>query len=302
MNPILKQLSQSNILRSIVLAGKREKPVRQFEDLDEFPDVPYTGADGVELAADIYRPKQHSEPLPVGIMVHGGGLFAGNRKMNSEFCRILAGRGFLVFNLEYRLLAQADGLSEIGDVSAGYAFVNETLSEYGGDRKRVTVFAESAGVFLAMYSAAMTKSPQLAALIGQPAADLPIHAAVFVSGMFYTTRPDVIGMLYSRDLYGDRRTDSEFMRQMDPENSELIACLPPVLLTTSKADFLKGYPLRYADVLRSRNHPCLLLYYGGDRELTHGFPTLKPELPQSADALDKMLDWLAHLPDEEPQG
>ena len=181
MNPILKQLSQSNILRSIVLAGKREKTVRQFEDLDEFPDVPYTGADGAELAADIYRPKQHSEPLPVGIMVHGGGLFAGNRKMNSEFCRILAGRGFLVFNLEYRLLAQADGLSEIGDVSAGYAFVNETLSEYGGDRKRVTVFAESAGVFLAMYSAAMTKSPQLAALTlwkwNRPRAHRPDRAA-----------------------------------------------------------------------------------------------------------------------------
>mgnify|MGYP002627063347 CR=1 FL=1 len=85
------------------------------------------------------------------------------------------------------------------------------------------------------------------------------------------------------------------MEWMDPEHSAVVSALPPVLLTSSGADFLKSYTLRYAKALQTREHPCELLYYPKGKDLTHAFPSLRPELPESRDALERILDWMQGL-------
>jgi len=87
------------------------------------------------------------------------------------------------------------------------------------------------------------------------------------------------------------------MRCMNPECPEVIQHLPPVFLAGSDADFLKGNTKRFADALRRSDHPATLAYYKKNRELTHAFPALKPDLPESRDVLDKLLAWQATLPE-----
>ena len=295
MNFILKRLSTSAKAHEAEFAKQMDTLSSAPAGLKSFPDLPYFGQDGAPLAADAYRPGEHSGLLPVAVMVHGGGLFAGDRKINRAFCEILAMKGFLVFSIEYRTIDKADACGEISDVCAGFSFATEKLTEYGGDPNRVSVIAESAGAFLSVYATASTNAPALAGRIGCEAAELRIRALICFSGMFYTTRADLIGAVYRSDLYGARRKDKEFMRRMNPEYTEVMSTLPPVLLTSSRADFLRRYTLRYAKALKEAGHPCRLLYYKEGKELIHAFPSLNPLLPESGEVMEKVLAWLKSL-------
>ena len=46
-----------------------------------------------------------------------------------------------------------------------------------------------------------------------------------------------------------------------------------------------------AQALRRAGHPCELVYYKDNGKLTHAFPALKPDLPESGKVIDQMLDW-----------
>lgn len=261
-------------------------------DVELIPNLPYSGA----LAADLYRPAAPGESaLPVAVMVHGGGLFAGDRTANLAFCVRLARTGYLVFALEYRLIDQVDSCGEISDLCAGFDFVQETLAEYGGDPRGVAVMAESAGAYLALYATALARSETLGGILGCPSPRLPVRALVCFSGMFYTARPDLIGLVYRRDLYGSRSGDKEIMELMNPEHPEIITHLPPVFLTSSRGDFLRDYSLRYARALRKAGHPCELVYYPEGKHLRHAFPSQQPALLESREVLVRLNAWLNTL-------
>ncbi len=198
---------------------------------------------------DVYRPKEHAAggSFPVIIMVHGGGLFVGNRKISRRFCEMLVEQGFLVFVPEYGLFTETDAFGEISDICAGLENIAGKIIEYGGDTARISLVAESAGAYLSVYAVAMQQSEKMRGLIGGSTADMCIKAIVFISGMFYTTNIDLIGAVYPGTLYGTKRWDRAFIKTMDPEKPETLSALLPAMFITSKADFLRDYTLRYAD-------------------------------------------------------
>ena len=101
-----------------------------------------------------------------------------------------------------------------------------------------------------------------------------------------------MGLVYARNLYGDRRKDPSFIRYMNPECPEVIEQLPPVFMVGSDADFLRNNTKRYAAALREAGHSCTLIYYEDNKELTHAFPALKPGIPESRDVLEKLVKWM----------
>jgi acetyl esterase/lipase len=263
------------------------------DGIEEYLDVPFQGADGVPLAVDVFRTEyREPRPLPVVIMVHGGGLIVGTRKMSRTFCEKLAERGFLVFAPEYRKMTETDVFQEIEDVASAFSFISRKLTEYGGDPDRVTVVSESAGSFLSLYAIATMGSPVLRAAFGLPPESMRIRALACFSGLFYTARKDVVGLTYTRNLYGDRRKDPSFIRYMNPECPEVMEQLPPVFLVGSDADFLKKQTKRYAAALRAAGHPCTLFFYRDNKQLTHAFPAIKPEIRESKDVMDKLVQWM----------
>ncbi len=294
MNSLLKFALQRFDARSAAQEAKLEAEHRIPESVEEFLDIPFRGAEGNLLAVDIFRPKERGTgPLPVVIMVHGGGLVVCTRKISRTFCENLVERGFLVFAPEYRRVPEADALEEIGDVFSAFSFISGVLRKYGGDPDRVAVASESAGSFLSVYAVAASNSPVLREVFGlPPAPSLHIRALACFSGMFYTSRKDGVGLVYSRNIYGEKHKDPAFMQYMDPEHPEVTNNLPPVFLVGSDADFLNDYTKRYANALQQAGHPSKLVYYSDNKELTHAFPALKPELPESRDVRERLAEWL----------
>ena len=295
MNPILRSM-KNRAERDFAGAQRPEKQASApSEDLD-IAALGFPAGDGYALYADLYRQKDRDgAPMPVAVMVHGGGLFTGSRSANRAFCEVLARRGFLVFAPDYRLLDAADGFREIADVSAALAFLGQNLDRFGGDAQRVFLFGESAGAWLSLYAAAAMGNASLRRLFGCAQPEYALRGLVGISGMYYTARPDPLGLVYRRDLYGRRRGNRAVMALMDPEHAAVTAALPPMLLTSSGADFLKAYTLRYADALRAQGRPSELVYFPEGKNLVHAFPSLHPDLPESKAALKRILAWMDTL-------
>ena len=296
MNPVLKYLSTKgkDRMAKVISTQAAEHPLR--DDLVYLEDLTYSGPGGTSLATDVYRPADgRAEPLPIAVFVHGGGLFVGNRKSNRIYAELVAERGYVVFVPEYRLIDETDGIGAISDVCAGLAYLRSHACELGGDLDRVLIIGESAGAFLSLYATALLRSPYLQGAFGIEAPDLSVRALASFGGMLYTARFDPIGLVYRRDLYGTRLRDAGFMELMNPENPRIESSLPPVLQVASGADFLKSYTLRYNDALTLAGHEHRLIYFKDGKELTHAFPSLHPELPQSAEVLGWLDAWFKGL-------
>ena len=292
MNPLLRFAIREMDRKCRAGEARSEAVHRIPDDVQEYPDVPFQGA-GVPLAVDVFRVKHREpRPLPVVVMVHGGGLIVGTRKMSRTFCENLAEQGFLVFAPEYRTLTETNVFQELDDLAAAFSFIAGKLEEYGGDPDQVTVVSESAGSFLSVYAVAALGSPVLRDAFRLQPVSLRVRALACFSGLFYTTRRDAVGLVYARNLYGDRRKDPSFIRYMNPECPEVIEQLPPVFMVGSDADFLRNNTKRYAAALREAGHSCTLIYYEDNKELTHAFPALKPGIPESRDVLEKLVKWM----------
>ena len=296
MNPVLQWLGTNGKARMAELISTEAAEHPLPDDLVFLGDLAYEGQGGTKLEADVYRPKDTSgDPLPIAVFVHGGGLFVGSRKSNRTFVELLAERGYVVFVPEYRLINETDGIGSIADVCAGLSYLNAHANELGGDLTRVLVIGESAGAFLSLYATALIGSPLLQEALGIESPELPVHALAFFGGMLYTANTDPIGLVYRRDMYGERLNDESFMELMNPEDPRVESMLPPVFQVTSGDDFLKSYTLRYNGALAMAGHDHRLIYFENGKELTHAFPSLRPELPQSLEVLNELDAWFKGL-------
>ena len=262
------------------------------DGLKEYTDISYNNNSGKELFMDIFEPiVEKGIELPVIINIHGGGLISGSKKLSVGFCRQLAHRGYLVFSLEYRLIPDVRVYEQFDDVCAGMDCIGRKLVEFDVDFTRIYVVAESAGAYLATYVTAMKKSEVLQKAIGYQPTNMKFKAMALISGMFYTTRKDKLGLFLSRSIYGNDARSKAMAEYTNPEHPEIIYNIPPCYLVTSKADMLERYTLDFAGELGNKGVEHYLRHMGSDPKLLHAFPVLNPGLLESERVIDEIVSW-----------
>ena len=124
--------------------SKKEYPT----DSVEYKDIPYI-ADGDQYhLLDVYVPQEFDKDgkkHPVIIDIHGGGWYYGTKDLNRFFCLHLARKGFIVFNMSYRLAPKATWIDQVRDCMAALKYISEHMEEYGGDASNVFLTGDSAG-------------------------------------------------------------------------------------------------------------------------------------------------------------
>lgn len=262
------------------------------DGLREYRDIPYQNNEGKELLMDIFEPiVEKGTELPVIVNIHGGGLIGGSKNLSVGFCRQLAKRGYLVFSLEYRLIPEVRVYEQFDDVCAGMDCVGRKLVDFDVDLTRTYIAAESAGAYLATYVAAMKYSEALQKAVGYKPTNMIFRAMGLISGMFYTTRNDMLGRFLSGSIYGKDERSKVMSEYTNPEHPEIIHNIPPCYLITSKADMLERYTLDFAGELGNKGVEHHLRHMGSDPKLLHAFPVLNPALPESERVIDEIVDW-----------
>ena len=268
------------------------------DGINEYTNIAYTNHSGKELLMDIFEPiVEKGTELPVIVNIHGGGLIGGSKNLSVGFCRQLATRGYLVFSLVYRLIPEVRVYEQFDDVCAGMDCIGRKLVEFDVDFTRIYMVAESAGAYLATYVAAMKHSEALQKAIGYEPTKMIFRAMGLISGMFYTTRNDMLGRFLSGSIYGKDARSKEMAQYTNPEHPEIIHNIPPCYLITSKADMLERYTLDFAGELGNKGIEHHLRHMGSDPKLLHAFPVLNPALPESERVIDEIVDWFKkHAP------
>ena len=113
-------------------------------------NIPYLPDGRGHHTLDVYRPRRRRGPLPVMFYVHGGGFRVLSKDSHWMFGYGFAQRGWLVFNINYRLAPQHPFPAAIEDASAALRWVAAQAPAYGGDLDRLAFAGESAGANLVL--------------------------------------------------------------------------------------------------------------------------------------------------------
>jgi acetyl esterase/lipase len=104
---------------------------------------------------DVYVPARPNGDVIV--MVHGGGWHTGDKALPSVVDNKVAhwvSRGTIFISIDYRMLPEADPLTQAGDVDDALAWSQRHARAWGGDAGRFVLMGHSAGAHLAALVAA----------------------------------------------------------------------------------------------------------------------------------------------------
>lgn len=137
-----------------------ERETRWSNALVMLTDVVYATIPGYRpLHLDLYRPVKAAGPLPLIVFVHGGGWANANPRVGTAFTRFpdvladLAGRGYVVASIEFRLSGEAPFPAQLEDQQTAIRFLRANAARFGIDGRKVGAWGMSSGAQLAALNA-----------------------------------------------------------------------------------------------------------------------------------------------------
>ena len=111
--------------------------------------VPFSKADGVPLALDVYQPAADGT-FPIIMQIYGGSWQNGSPVSQEWFSQYFAAQGYLVVAIDYRHAPEWKWPEQIVDVRTALYWISEEAHRFGGDPSRIVLVGRSAGAQLAM--------------------------------------------------------------------------------------------------------------------------------------------------------
>ncbi len=243
---------------------------------------------------DVWRPVDRASkgPLPAVLYVHGGGFRILSKSTHWVMALVFARRGYVVFNIDYRLAPAHPFPAALEDACAAYAWVCAHAAEYGADPERLVLAGESAGGNLVASLAAAAcfeRDEPYAREVFEagvvPRAVLPACGLHQVSdpGRFRRRKPGLSRFVADRieevaHAYLGHPTppSSPALDLADPvrlfeSDAPLARPLPPFLLTCGTADPILDDTRRLHAALAARGADAEARYYPGEPHAFHAF-------------------------------
>lgn len=290
-----KMIAQQTVKKKKLLDNFLEKHEAEYpfpENVELIQNIDYMGDGRPCHFMDVYRPKEYKGRLPIMFYLHGGGFLLGKKEEGHLFCAEMSQKGFLVFSLEYPLAPEAAFCQILQELMKGMENAKVFFQKYDGDAEHIYLTGTSAGATLCIYLSAMLQNQELSNAFGVTPAKLQIRAQGLISGMYYTTKMDSIGIFLPSYIYGKQWKKSTFYPYINPENKAILQYLPPTFLVTSYGDFLQNYSRQYVKAMKMEGAVCHLEDVKSSKKLPHAFSTTFPELPESRQVNEKMVRFL----------
>lgn len=217
-------------------------------------DIPYRpGGKGKAAGAwwlDVYRPTAAGGPLPVLLYLHGGGFRILSKDTHWMFGYAFAQRGFLVFNVNYRLAPQHPYPAAVEDATEALGWVLANAGRWGGDVDRLVLAGESAGANLALAlvvggsgSIDDALAARIRALGARPRAVLPACGFLQVShGDRYLEDETLPGWVRARIA----RICRAYLPDQAPRNLDRYALADPLLVLERAERLEPSFPAVFA--------------------------------------------------------
>jgi len=231
-------------------------------------DIDYVG-DGIrQHRLDVIAPRERdsgkrSAALPVYVYFHGGGWTSGDKAPLTRYCASQAAGGMVVVNVNYRMAPRHQMKHMLQDANAALSWVVANIARFGGDPAAIVLGGDSAGGQISALLAASSSKPELAAHYDL----VPVLGARFIRGVVqHCSAVDfsvvfdkgfIMGLGFVKMLLPGRGRGvdllpaSRFLSPIEWVGS----AFPPVLVTTSRADFFYRANLNFIAALRRHQVP-----------------------------------------------
>lgn len=251
-------------------------------------DVAYRDSPSRAHTLDVYRPRTASRP-PAVMYVHGGAFSTLSKDTHQVMALNFAARGYVVFNINYRLGPTHPYPAPLEDAAAALHWVETNASRYGADPERIILAGESAGANLvtALATSAIEPRPEPFAQTIY-ARNPPIRAVVAIYGLLdihdmqrFTTHPRLrtwlkaiivdAGAAYVGRPLRERALDAPLaspLRLLAAAPSAMSRTPPPFFAAAGTADPLLDDSRRLQAAIEGRGGLCRLEIFPGE---IHGF-------------------------------
>ena len=217
------------------------------------PNITYTTANNVPLKLDLYLPRNITAPVPVIVLIHGGGWVEGTKEASALTIMPYLEMGWAAVNVEYRLGRVSRAPAAVEDCRCALHWVFANAEKYKFDPHRVIVTGGSAGGHLALTTGMLQANSGFdrTCRVGENNAwtgpggtdnDPPVAAIVNFFGI-----TDVLDMLHGPDArgyaiewVGYQPNADELARAVSPINM-VHKGLPPIITIHGTADKLVPY-------------------------------------------------------------
>lgn len=110
-------------------------------------DIIYAKLGKRKLKADLFLPAlpKGSAPIPLVILVHGGGWRSGSKMLDHPMASALAQAGIAALCVEYRQSSEALYPAALLDISSAIAWAKQEAKRYGWSSDAITLLGSSAG-------------------------------------------------------------------------------------------------------------------------------------------------------------
>lgn len=298
-NPVMKLMEMIWYFCSFGDEKKHEKQTPP--EVEMVKDIPYIDDGNLYHLLDVYYPKGTTpdEKLPIIIDIHGGGWMYATKDLNEYYCRALADRGFVVFNMSYRLVPDVTVDEQLQDVAYALKWINENMSSYPCDTENIMLTGDSAGGMLSVYSEVLLQSPELREVFGVVDAGIDIDALVLTSPVAYMK--DGAISVYTKLLWGTDYKDRKTYNYMNLDEIIDYAQLPPTYLITSSGDSIAhDQTLKANELLQSKGVETVLRDYDKfeGKSLPHVFSILEPFDEIGTSTIDDAVEFYRNVIEE----
>lgn len=125
----------------------------------------------------------------------------GTKRINEYYNMTLAQHGYTVFSINYRLVPECEIDGQLQDCMHALKWIKENAESYGGDLSRLYITGDSAGGFLAAYSALLNNSDELRRAFDTVSPKLDIRAVGLTCPVCYMLDSSVQG-IYMKQILG----------------------------------------------------------------------------------------------------
>lgn len=280
-NPPKDVFDLRRIMDGFMLAVNADLP----EIGDSKDDVLIEAHPGQDLTVDIHRPSGEG-PFPILVYLHGGGWILGSPKTHRRIGYRFAERGYLVFNVHYRLAPEAPFPAAFDDCVTALAWVIEHAESYGGDLSRLSMGGDSAGGNLTAAVATHAEFADVlkAILLIYPAMDFATMD--MESGEIPGSEENMAEVMVNSYIGHDLKNlivDSRVSPIHVAQN------LPPALITCGTNDTLLEVCRKTAQIMDEHGRDVETDFYEG---MPHGFCQLEEVFPQALQSIEKMTEFL----------
>lgn len=289
-NPVVKIMQM--VWRFIYDSDAKKHEKQTPPVVEEVKDIPYLDDGNRYHLLDVYYPKNTTEKLPVIIDIHGGGWMYADKNLNEYYCKSLADRGFVVFNISYRLVPDVTVNEQIQDCALALKWIGENMADYPCDTENIMLTGDSAGGQLASYSAVLIQSPELREIFDTVDPVLDITALLLTSPV--ANMKDGAMSVYTKALWGKGYKEKPTYEYMNLDEIIDYAKMPPTYLITSSGDSMAhSQTLHTAEMLESKGVEVVLKDYEkfNGKSLPHVFSVLEPFDEIGTQTIDDAVDF-----------